>query len=152
MEEVPTVLGHSELLIPRPRCPESIEILNQMLFLARLQQHGLKQARRIRFYVIPAVVILVQVRCQPALSVMTGHDLIHKLLQKGLISTNGPEGQRLDAPLASAFGVIDLKGFGKRRSCLCAWGGAIIAGCSVLCRPDGICWASSALAKGYQSS
>ena len=45
---------HSELLIPRPRCPESIEILNQMLFLARLQQHGLKQARRIRFYVIPA--------------------------------------------------------------------------------------------------
>jgi hypothetical protein len=37
---------------------------------------------------------------------VAGHDLIHELLQKALISTDGPKGQRLNAPLAPAFCIV----------------------------------------------
>src|SRR5204863_1052746 len=65
--------------------------------------------RRIAFYIIPTVVICIQIRLHALSSDMAFHNIINEMLQDSSFPPERPEGERFDPPPIQLASVLDTR-------------------------------------------
>jgi hypothetical protein len=76
------MVGHAQAQVALLGFTEIRNVLDQVLLFARLQHHGFKQAWRVGFGILPAVVVGVEARLHTQPLEVTAHDVVHKVFQE----------------------------------------------------------------------
>src|SRR5262249_44552397 len=100
------MIRNPELLVSELGLPKSCDILHQLFLLAWFQDHRIQHSRRIAQYIVPTVVVRVQVRLRASTPEMTLHHIVYEVLDENPLSSGRSERERLNAPAGPFTSIL----------------------------------------------